>query len=612
MDEQDKSPTSEDFEQTPWQSVLETVAASKDYEYANAFHQAAEDSEKSSDARAEGVYRLLADLCSFVLHPEHPRQPFRSTQVGAFRTSDPEGISSAAVSALGIVAPTVPDPWLRARMADFVWTFGRNHQMARLAIESYIEIAKDIAGAERWPSRMHPIERAVEIARQLGPKGGAVEEVTDFVDSVLSQVAASPGMLAHALLTLAVKHRLGDPLAQYVMASDIANNAERENNWDQAERYWQLAEDFAGMANDPDKRSDALGRQGDCYLKRAKEIADLPHIGKLRAVKYLERAVEAFRRARMPERSEEVQRLMLEYQRAIPGELIPMRSSIPIGDAVQAARDAVSGKPLEEALLALALLMPVPEYSQLRHQAEKNVDRFVFRRLFPAEQLNAQGRVVGREEALNPSTPDGREAAIQVDMAKAATNQNRILAQAVVIPALNQISEEHLVRTEHFFWLVSNNPLVPAGREWLYAQAFQAAFEGDIAKATHILVLQVEHSIRELLDRKEVLVTSLKDGIQMERGLNQLLYRRELREVLGDDFVFGLQCLLIDKFGSDLRNRVAHGLMDSAAFNDPECFYCWWFCFRLVCEPILATLQDAYVPNAPEDAEVKSEGDDSA
>jgi hypothetical protein len=576
--------------------VLESVSDSKSYEFANAFCQAAEEARTAQDTRAEAVYRLLTQVCSLHLDPRHPRQPFRAPDPAIGGTADALNLGPEALSVLGIVAPSVLRPWLRARIADVVWTFQRDHRMARLAVQSYLELTNGFTESEPWPKPIRALERAVEIALRLGPKGGLVEIVSAHVEDSLSSVDVSQGLLAHALLTLCAKYKLGDPGRWHGVASAIAGGAEHEADWSRAETYWMVAEDFAVLANDEDKRRVALERQGESYVSRAEEVADRPHIGKLQAAGYLQRAVEAFRRASMRERSEQVQRLLMEYQRAIPGELIPVRSKVNIGPAIEASQNAVSGKTLQAALLELALLVEIPEFARLRHAAEQNVERFKSRQFFPAEQLNSEGKVVGREQPKAASEVEAREAAIRVDMVQSATREFEILAQAVVLPALRRIAEEHVVRTEDFFWLVSNNPFVPPGRELLYADAFQAAFEPDITKAIHILVLQAEHSIRELLERRDVLVTSLKDGIQMERGLNQLLYHEELTEVLGEDTAFALQCLLVEKFGSDLRNRVAHGLMDSAAFRRPECFYCWGLFFRIVCEPIIAALRDSIAP----------------
>jgi hypothetical protein len=177
-------------------------------------------------------------------------------------------------------------------------------------------------------------------------------------------------------------------------------------------------------------------------------------------------------------------------------------------------------------------------------------------------------------------------------MVQRASMYHEILARSSVLPAREQIMVEHPVRVEDFFWIVSNNPLVPPGRELLYAEAFHAGFTGDLPKATHILVHQVEHSVRVLLNQHGIIVTALsRDGIQMERNLNTLLYDDKLRELLGEDLVFALQSLLVEKFGPDLRNRVAHGLMDYRGFLAPACYYLGWVCFRLVCIPFINAVE---------------------
>jgi hypothetical protein len=408
----------------------------------------------------------------------------------------------------------------------------------------------------------------------------------------LDAVGITGGMLAHRLLTLSAQHKIGEPTALHRMAIEIAENAEAEGDWSWAERYWLVAEDLAIVAGDEEKRRDALGRVAETYVARARAIADQPYIGKATAAAHLQRAVEALRRAGgLQPRVEELQRLMMDYQRDIPASLIPMPYSVPIGDAVEEAQNAVSGKPLEEALLAFALFPLIPEYADLRRQAEANAKRYKFSALFPGAQLNAEGKTVAKQGSLNAKDPKEREAALQVEMVRHASMYYDILGRSSILPARERIMEEHPLRVEDFFWVVSNNPLVPPGRELLFAEAFYAGFTGDLPKAVHVLIHQMEHSIRELLKQHGVRVTGLsREGIQMERNLNTLLYDEKLRELLGNDLVFALQSLLVEKFGPDLRNRVAHGLMDYRDFLAPVCHYYWWLCLRVACVPILNAL----------------------
>ena len=69
--------------------------------------------------------------------------------------------------------------------------------------------------------------------------------------------------------------------------------------------------------------------------------------------------------------------------------------------------------------------------------------------------------------------------------------------------------------------------------------------------------------------------------MQEERDLGALLYQPKLEELLGEDLLFDLQGLLVEKFGVNLRNRMAHGLMGDDEFASPTVLYLWWIVLRI-------------------------------
>src|SRR5208337_229891 len=73
------------------------------------------------------------------------------------------------------------------------------------------------------------------------------------------------------------------------------------------------------------------------------------------------------------------------------------------------------------------------------------------------------------------------------------------------------------------------------------------------------------------------------DGIQDERSLNLTLYTQEIKEVFGEDIVFDLQGLLVERLGGNLRNRMAHGLMSHESFYSVEVPYLWALILRICC-----------------------------
>jgi len=157
---------------------------------------------------------------------------------------------------------------------------------------------------------------------------------------------------------------------------------------------------------------------------------------------------------------------------------------------------------------------------------------------------------------------------------------------ASILPAREAIVSEHPVQAADLVPLLVNHPFVPVGRIGIYAKGLLAGLYGNYLEAVHLLVPQIENSLRHILRQQNVVTTSLnKDGIQEEFLLDKLLSMPELKSILGENLVFDLRGLLVERFGSNLRNNVAHGLLDEEAFNSVEGCYCWWLTLRIICMP---------------------------
>jgi hypothetical protein len=101
-------------------------------------------------------------------------------------------------------------------------------------------------------------------------------------------------------------------------------------------------------------------------------------------------------------------------------------------------------------------------------------------------------------------------------------------------PPRHQINLEHNVTIGELMPIVSNNPLVPQGREYIYAQGLQAGMEGDYVTAAHLLVPQLENSIRYVLNQRGIITSGLTpEGVQEEFNLNRLLSFEQTKSVFG-------------------------------------------------------------------------------
>jgi hypothetical protein len=55
----------------------------------------------------------------------------------------------------------------------------------------------------------------------------------------------------------------------------------------------------------------------------------------------------------------------------------------------------------------------------------------------------------------------------------------------------------------------------------------------------------------------------------------------EMEAIFGLDISFDLRGILIERFGHNMRNESAHGLMPEYAFYQEASVYLWWLLMRL-------------------------------
>jgi hypothetical protein len=234
--------------------------------------------------------------------------------------------------------------------------------------------------------------------------------------------------------------------------------------------------------------------------------------------------------------------------------------------------------------------LPAPtNVSQLRNQVQQQAQEFVASQLLPIFMVNEMGRVIARQPgSVLSSNPEEAQAATYFEMCRNAIYYQKLQSQAYIEPAIYQINLEHGVRLEDIFSIISHSPFIPPERTYLFAKGLYAGLTGDFFTSTHILIPQIENSIRYLMWQRGIITSGLNDnGIQNEHSLNSTLYHPEISSIFDENTLFDLKCILIEHAGSNLRNRMAHGLISDHEFMGSLMPYVWWLALRLCCLPIL-------------------------
>ena len=252
-----------------------------------------------------------------------------------------------------------------------------------------------------------------------------------------------------------------------------------------------------------------------------------------------------------------------------------------VTEFVEKVKRGVSGKDVISALIMFVIGNAFPGAGKVRGQAVSNMKNYPIRWMFPGRRLSSDGRLVAKHP---PVSSYGKEdKAVECAVAEQFRIYVNLHAYGFIYHALLVIRNEHWLTVDDFEYLARESSLVPGGREKMWAIGLHSGYEGDFVVALHVLVPQIENMVRVHFKEAGVSTSTLApDGVETENGLSTLVQCPEAVEVFGEDLLFELKYLLCSSFYSNIRNKVAHGLLSHDDCYSEALLYCWWLSLRLV------------------------------
>jgi len=590
--------TEKDFRDSGWKNVLSSINnqgySSMWQAYSTAARQAMDEG-RTSHCK---VLWLLADACSMILKPDSINQPFRPFMViHRQRSTIPDDLSESDVAFYAQIVDAIDDPWLKARLADLTWLkqSKRDVRFALSAIDAYRSISLDAetwirGGRECWA-------RAIKLAKML--QGAAGDRVAKIETAVVNSVEAATkqdGFLCLWLADLLESNGLGrgqgPEIAQKL--DTLAGQFETESELHQAREYFGTASKWYMLTGDEAKAASMTVNEAECWVKEAIARISSDDPSHMVASTFYEKAIQIYRtipkKARAPHcvdaRLDELHAKLRESREKSIDEMrcvsIP---AVDISVLVENARKAVRGKTLIEALTAFCSLNHWVDVDQSRKSALERLRNQPLLALTSTMVMSRDGRVIAKRPGLcfNSTSSEDDEVAIREEMIRDYVVLIEIVVQGNIMPSLEVLWLEHRLHEADFISLAKQSPIVPKDRVRLFGKALYAGYDRDFVTALHLLVPQIEHLVRHHLKLSGEKTTSLDpDGIENEIGLSGLMKLPKAEELFGAKLSFEIRALFCDAFGPNLRNQLAHGLLDNDRCQSIYSVYAWWFGLKLI------------------------------
>ena len=373
-------------------------------------------------------------------------------------------------------------------------------------------------------------------------------------------------------------------------AVTIAKNAESLATIEKLDPHlsrelWELAARVYHQAKQPDENNRCAASAAECYVT----MAAAANYKGMTAASWLMDAIKALQQVpKTKERREELEGLLREAQASIADEMGAVSTEIDISDLVDHARKSVADLTLAQALAEFASLDRSPQPQKLREDVEKQAAENPLSSIIPMTIHDDEGKVVSKSPGLALGEEKDDTAVLHL-IARNEGMRRQIAVSGMFEPARRLIMSEHPLNQSHFEPIVAMSPFVPADRTDLYALGFARYFNGDFISALHILIPQLENSLRYVLKQAGVDASKIQNDMTQEnRTLPIMLVkdREALEKIFCEAIVFEIDNLFLFKGGPTLRHQVAHGMISGGACYSPDAIYACWFIFRLCCLPL--------------------------
>jgi hypothetical protein len=471
-------------------------------------------------------------------------------------------------------ARSAKNPVMRARYADLVWEFGRrlgdakrDHSCALIAMEAYVEAANkqlytySIEGV-RW------VVRALDIATATNNKDGA----RSAADALLSLVASEQNLRnmgiwvapfdylygKKGLLTPEQSAKVIADLEDILARTSVPNPEKNEFDQFGAQAAAERLAQYYRRRGEKAEVERVVKSYGGAFEFLAKEASPML------AMAWLQPVIERYEQENLKADAERVQILAAEKGANIASDLKTYSVEAEIGaEKIEAEIELlIEGDEFDKAMMRVAdRFIPKTEFAR----------RLVEDRKKTAPLLSMIKSVLVRSDGQPEAVfdPDDEEGTLHHQI-----NQYMAFVQGILHHSLKRLFEKFSASAEDVVSFIYQSPIFLESRRALLQSGVQAYFDGDFIKAVHVLVPQVEDTLRSLAAKSGIPVYKTvrgASGITDVKSMNNILEDQRVRNMLTEDLWRYLTVLYIDRRGLNLRNDLAHGLINTESFNTLIC-----------------------------------------
>lgn len=538
----------------------------------------------------ESLLTLLLTVFSFYYLQSNKKLPFKpikelpnGTHIMAL-----EELTDQDLKYLEKILVVTENPEFNARICDILWIRKKDYTYARRAIYSYVECLKKNE-EDLEITRIKCLRRAMQISLKIKDKvqiDNIKIKIFDlFEKSRKTCFNPQKDYLPYNLIQIIMENKLADNWEELGdRLVEIAKGFPISPGCDAPRAYYTLAAKCYNFATKTNKEKDAklsiarhFEQEAQCFITpNGSDGFNIAH--------RLQKAIKAYRN--VGGQKEKINQLIIELKEANKITLNQLKSvtgEIKINDTLKNVENNLKGKEGIDLIKSFILLYSPAPYQDVIDLV-KNINA-----KYPLQSLMSETTIVpeGNISVKSPGMINNYEERVKEDVVKQYNLQQAFFGFTVFRKGISIILNSKGNWKSAIKELVVDSIFVPKERVDIYIRALLAGINGDYLFFLHLIIPQLENSVRYVFSLNKFITTSVQQtGIQRERDLNQLLEDENAEKIFGKDLLWEMKTLLVEQNGPNMRNRLCHGLMTANEINSEYSIYLIWltafllFCFK--------------------------------
>ena len=462
-------------------------------------------------------------------------------------------------------------PILKARFADLVWEFSKlvtespsDVSMAHIAIDSRLEIAQSDLHAHKTDVIDH-LRRALFLSISLNDSA-RIDKARSTIISYESKVAedekAGLWGFSYDLLVDNRKVPLSEDLEEKIVRDleDRLNRlTQRSDEMSLTSHRWKAQRAVSRLTTYYHKQGQAEGVKRVIlrYYEGFKHLVDSE--ASLIVSGWLQEVYSTFKSFGFNEEAEAIASTLREVWNRASNEMATHSFEMEVTkEELDEFVDSLLAGGQGSASFRVAIHF-IPKRDEAENQVKKLAEDFPMSFLFTKQLLDREGRPVASVGSIEDDL-DGNVVH--------HVSQTMIYSMFFLREALAAFVDRYEMSTLDFLNYIYASPLFGEDKKGIIEKGIDAYMQGDVMTSIHILIPQIEASIRKLAELLDIaIVKEGRNGAMQYKLLDELLRERRIEETLGRDASWYLRILLTDQRGWNLRNTVSHGLVPQQQFN---------------------------------------------